>query len=145
MVSTLCKEKNNVFNNIKTEEFTLENRLELLRKSGQISEQVLAETKEVKQIIEDRYKIKLTEERERDRMFVTHVALALQRLINGNEIEKVSPDIIAEVKGYPEEFGFAKDIANKIERKLNVKVPESELAFIAAYLCIFHGKIEPLK
>ncbi len=145
MVNSLCEEKGDIPNNIKTEEFTLENRLELLRKSGQISEQVLAETKEVKQIIEDKYKIKLTEKRRRDRMFVTHVALALQRLIKGNEIEKISPDIIAEVKGYPEEFGFAKEIADKIERKLNVKVPESELAFVAAYLCIFHGKIEQFK
>ena len=131
-----------LFQKLATGEITLEDRLQLLRKSGQINDQVLEETKEVTRIIEEKYKIELTEKREGDAMFVTHVAIALQRLVDGEQINETSSFVMNEVKKYPEEFEFAKQIAKTVEGKLGVKVPEAEVAFIAAYLCILHGKTE---
>ena len=122
--------------------FTLDDRLELIKNSGQITENVVRETKKVVQMIEEKYKIKLKEERRQDAMFVTHVTIALQRLVDGKEFDEIPSSVIQEVKGYPEEYEFAKEIVNKVEGDMNVKVPEAELGFIAAYICLVSGKVK---
>ena len=125
-----------------SKEFTLGDRLELLHKSGQITDDVFRETKEVMRMIEERYEIKLREERRQDAMFVTHVAIALQRLVDGKELEEIPSVVHDEVKRYPEEYAFAKDIVRKVEEDMKVMVPEAELGFIATYVCLVSGKVK---
>jgi len=119
---------------------TLNGRLELLKKSGQIDERAQELTKDVLAMIEKKYKIRLTEEN--SGMFVTHLSIALQRLINKKPFSIEYPAVLDEVRKYTEEYEFGNEIKEMIEKCLNLKVPETELGFIVAYLCILTGKTQ---
>jgi len=97
-------------------------------------------TKDVLAMVEKEYKIRLTEEN--SGMFVTHLSIALQRLIDKKPFNIEHPAVLDEVRKHTEEYEFGNEIKEMIEKCLNLKVPETELGFIVAYLCILTGKTQ---
>ncbi len=61
-----------------------------------------------------------------------HIAIAIYRIRNNNYIS-IEDEVYDKFKN-TEEFGIAKKMLNKIEEKVNIKFPESEIAYIAMHL-----------
>ena len=67
-------------------------------------------------------------------VFVTHMAMAMQRVVNGEEVNELDDFIW---KGMLEEecFGKAEEMYNKISQKSFIKIPEGEKKFIIMHIC----------
>ncbi|SHH74673.1 Transcriptional antiterminator [Caloranaerobacter azorensis DSM 13643] len=63
---------------------------------------------------------------------VTHIAIAIKRLRDNKEI-KMSPCNLSKIKEFTE-FEAAKSMAEKLEEKFNIKIPEDEIGYIAMHL-----------
>lgn len=117
---------------------SLELRLQLLEESGQISPAIAELTREVMRRIEAAYQLELTEAN--GAMFVTHLAVALERLRTGQAISEMPEAALAEVKGYTREWQFVTEITREAADRLKVQVPEGEVGFLTAHLAaLVHG------
>lgn len=63
---------------------------------------------------------------------VTHIAIAIKRLRDNKEI-KMSPCNLSKIKEFTE-FKAAESMAEKLEKKFNIKIPEDEIGYIAMHL-----------
>lgn len=117
---------------------SLDFRLRLLEDSGTISPQVAAWTRRVMARVEAEYGLTLTEEN--GAMFVTHLAVALERLRAGEAIERMPSQALVEVRGYSREWHFMQRVAEEAASDLGVAVPEGEIGFLTAHLAaLVHG------
>lgn len=112
---------------------SLELRLRLLEESGQIGPEVAELTRFVLERVQERYGVVLTEQN--GAMFITHLAVALERLRSGQAIDCMLADGLAEVKAYPEEWAFVSQVVGEeAGQRLGVAVPEGEIGFLTAHL-----------
>lgn len=107
-------------------------RLQLLQESGQVSPAVAELTLEYVKKIEDRFEVQLTEEN--GAMLVTHLAMALERLQKGEPVGELPPEALAELKAQTEAWAFMSQLAQEVEARLGVTVPEAEIGFLTAHL-----------
>jgi transcriptional antiterminator len=64
--------------------------------------------------------------------FTDHIMFAITRIKNG--LEMGNPFLMETKALYPQEFAVAKEVVEVINGKLNVKLPESEVGFIALHI-----------
>lgn len=113
-------------------------RLKLLEDSETISPSVAGLTRWVMSRVEDEYHLTLTEEN--GAMFVTHLAVALERLRVGEAIEQMPPAALEEVRGYEREWDFMQGVAQEAAARLGVSVPAGEVGYLTAHLAtLVHG------
>lgn len=105
-------------------------RLRLLRDSGVIRPDVEAAMRSAVGWLE---KACIPMDSEQGRMFVTHVAMAVQRAVDGETIAGLSPDLMEEVKGSPW-FPTAEKFLDFIG-SLGVSLPESEQGYLLVHVC----------
>lgn len=111
---------------------SFEERFKLLVESGQASEKTIAATKMAIALVESHYGIKLTEVNAS--MLVTHLAITLRRLMDGEMLIEM-PDVVwQEIREYPEELDLAASIVSEIEEFLGASISRSEVAYIAVHL-----------
>lgn len=111
---------------------SLDFRLQLLEDSQTISPEVAGLARRLMARVEAEYDLTLTEEN--GSMFVTHLAVALERLRAGEAIEQMPPAALAEVRGYRREWGFMQRVAEEAGTQLGVSVPEGEVGFLTVHL-----------
>lgn len=117
---------------------SLDFRLRLLEDSRTISPEVAQWTRRAMARVEAEYGLILTEEN--GAMFVTHLAVALERLRAGEAIERMPSEALAEVRGYSREWHFMQRVAEEAASDLGVAVPEGEVGFLTAHLAaLVHG------
>lgn len=121
---------------------SFEERFQLLLESGQLTEPVLEVTREIVTAIQNRYGITLTEENAG--MFVTHIAMALQRIASGQPLETVSDEVWEETRQCQDEWSFARELAALARKRLEIQVPESELAYMVLHLRVLVGPVSML-
>lgn len=121
---------------------SFEERFQLLLESGQLTEPVLEVTQEIVYAIQNRYGITLTEENAG--MFVTHIAMALQRIASGQPLETVSDEVWEETRQCQDEWSFARELAALARKRLEIQVPESELAYMVLHLRVLVGPVSML-
>ena len=114
-------------------------RFQLLVESGQLSERVVEVTREIVTAIQNRCGIALTEEN--GAMFVTHIAMALQRIANGQALETASDGVWEESRQYEDEWSFARELAALVRKRVEIQVPESELAYLVLHLRVLVGPV----
>lgn len=110
----------------------LKERLDILKDSGQISEKIKIAVTDFAEEFEKKYILTMTEEN--SSMLITHLAMALARITNGEEIGEPNEFVLNEVKEnkiYDELPKFYK----RMEEKLNINIPDSEKGFIAIHAC----------
>ena len=118
---------------------SLDFRLQLLKDSETISPEVAGLTRRLMARVEAEYGLTLTEEN--GSMFVTHLAVALERLRAGEAIEQMPPEALAEVRGHAREWAFMQQAAGEAASQLGVSVPEGEVGFLTAHLAaLVHGE-----
>lgn len=118
---------------------SFEERFQLLLESGQLTERVVEVTREIVDAIQNRYGITLTEENAG--MFVTHIAMALQRIASGQALETVSDEVWEETRQCEEEWSFARELAALVRERMEIQVPESELAYMVLHLRVLVGPV----
>lgn len=106
-------------------------RFEILKKSGLITEQAVVQVKKILELLEEQgWQL----DEEKLVMFTTHMAMALQRIVNGQYEEPLDRAILESMKTektYPKARTFAK----KIKEAVNVELPEVEEEYILVHLC----------
>lgn len=107
-------------------------RFELLLDTGQVSLAVVNVTLKVITEIENRYGRRLTEDNAA--MFVTHMLMAFQRLVEHEELHEVPPEILEEVEPYTDTRLFVAETVGKELQSFDVHVPDAEIAYLTVHL-----------
>ena len=107
-------------------------RLNILKESGQITEETYEKLLKVIKIFEQKYKIILSEEN--GAMYITHLSAALTRMYKGEVIHEVSEEIYDEIK-VNAHFTKSQEILNYIEESLKLNFAMGERGFIIAHIC----------
>ncbi|KYO67046.1 PRD domain-containing protein [Thermovenabulum gondwanense] len=78
---------------------------------------------------------KICTEDEHYEMFITHLAMSVKRLKEGEKLElTIDEELFNEVKNCPNYYR-ALDILQNIENIIEIKLPESEKRFVLLHLC----------
>ncbi|SKC81724.1 PRD domain-containing protein [Maledivibacter halophilus] len=111
----------------------LKERLEILKQAGEISDEIMGVVIEFIKNFEKKYSLEINEEN--GSMLITHLSMALARIKRGEEIDGMDESVLNEIKQNPI-YGELPEFYDEIEKKLQIKIPDSERGFIAA-----HGSI----
>ncbi|KKI93896.1 PtsGHI operon antiterminator [Bacillus sp. SA1-12] len=95
-----------------------------------IDEEMLDVVQDVIQYISDRVEHPLNEHIHI--ALTDHITFALKRLQQGMDLK--NPFLIETKSLYPFEFQLATDVIDRLNKKLNVKLPEGEIGFIALHI-----------
>jgi hypothetical protein len=114
----------------------LKERIDLLHQTNQIDDYVYGQLPVLLKRVEDYLQITLSEENAGP--FVSHLAIALQRILQKTPVLEVSDELKALTEKYPDYYQFAADI-------LALPGTESvtcnaEASFVTLYLCLLSGK-----
>lgn len=112
-------------------------RLQILKDSGQIDEEIYNNLLKVIESFNNNFQIKLLEEN--GGMFITHLAVALARIKNKELVEPIEELIFEEIRN-DSNFEKAKEILTKIEEDINISIPEVEKTFILMHIVTLLSK-----
>lgn len=110
----------------------LNNRLHILMDANQISQRTFDEALKVIDMFNSRWNISLTEEN--GSMFITHLSIALERILKGETIEHIEESVYQEVLNNKNFHKYEK-IVNDIEAEIDIKIPENEKVYLNIYVC----------
>jgi transcriptional antiterminator len=111
-------------------------RVDLLLDSEQIEREVYDLIPSILKKVEDELQVQLTDENAGP--FITHLAIALQRIKKNEVIEESSSEIKLLTEKYQNLFELAKEILSDITPKL-VDI-NAEASYITLYFCLLTGK-----
>jgi hypothetical protein len=106
-------------------------RIDILEQGSVISKEVAGYAN---QVIDMMYEEFQEPEMSKAEMFITHLAMAAQRVFTGAPLEELDETIWEEVMK-SENFGKAETFYNKIQAISPVSCPEGERKFIMLHLC----------
>ena len=106
-------------------------RLEILEGAGLIEKRVAEQTEKIIRLI---YSGKPEVDAEKMEIFVTHIAMAMQRILNGQKEEPLSEAVLKELQ---EEASYenAKSLAQKVYETVNIEFPMVEQEYLIVHLC----------
>ena len=109
-------------------------RLEVLENANLISRKTVDRAEKMISIIEN--DVQIDEMKESDGMFITHLAVALERVLKGEAISDDAIDdlIYQEVLQHPK-YQECKTLVASMKRELDLEMPEVEWKFIQIHLC----------
>ena len=68
-------------------------------------------------------------------MFITHVALAIERLANGSPLTmELPPSLLDEVRDRTEDWQFAEMLGRQVEQAIGEPLNQNEIGYIAAHV-----------
>ncbi len=121
---------------------TVESRLHLLQDSNQISPEITTATRRLADSVEAYLEVSLSGSVAMS--FITHLALGLERLLNGAPLENALPDdLLAEARDRPDDWAFTQRLARQVEQELGVALPESELGYLAIHISTLSEVVNP--
>ncbi|MFV0479782.1 MAG: PRD domain-containing protein [Anaerorhabdus sp.] len=99
--------------------------------AGKVIETEIAETaRRVMLLMENKYQI----EEEAMEVMITHFAMASQRIVRGDVVDKMNEDILNEIKS-DKTYDRAMDILSDIKSLSDVDFPTSEEQFMLLHIC----------
>jgi transcriptional antiterminator len=107
-------------------------RFALMLDSGQIQQRIVDVVMEIIRQIERDYHLSLNEDNAG--MFVTHIALALQRLADDQPLEETPPVVLAEARTMAQQWDYAQRLAAYIAEALVKSLPEGEIGYLTIHL-----------
>lgn len=110
----------------------LNDRLELLCNGGQISGKIKESIINVIKLFDNKLNIKLTEEN--GAVFITHLAIAAERMMRNKKINPMDDNLYREVRENPN-YHRSVDVLEDIEKETGMEFPENEKAFIILHIC----------
>lgn len=106
-------------------------RLEILEGSKLIEPNVTEQVKKIILLLFQRNKPIDTEKME---MFTTHIAMAIQRIINGEREKPLDDEVLRDLKE-EEVYTEAEKFAQDIYKNIDVEFPDAEKGYLVAHLC----------
>ena len=107
-------------------------RLDMLEESGQLTTLARWLTENALARVAGELGVTLTEDNAAQ--FVTHLAIALNRLQRGEPVEP-SAVVSDEVREYPREQAVMRRVMNECEEVLDRHVPDAEVDYMTVHLC----------
>lgn len=107
-------------------------RLELLRNGGQISLETNQFMLKIIEMFQVKLCIKLTEEN--GAMFITHLAIACERMKKNEKIDPMHESAYGEVKGNSN-YSRSEAVLEDIEKEIGIRFLECEKTYIILHLC----------
>ena len=108
-------------------------RLSILRQGNVISPEAETLVRRVISRLEERWQIKLTEEM--GGRMVTHLAMALMRIIRNEEIPAPETDIMDEFRDL-ESFDLSVEIVNDLVDWTPMNLPDAEMKYMIVNICL---------
>ena len=112
-------------------------RLQILEDSGEISFSVAQSVRAFIRQLESRYAFEVSEEN--GAMFVTHLAVALNRIQKGETIEEIDPILLTEAEG-TRYWSALPGLLAELEAGAKVKIPQQERGYLALHLAVMLDK-----
>ena len=112
-------------------------RLQILQDAGQLSEANHRAIAGIIAMLADDWNIELTEEN--GAMFVTHLAIALERIAKGEPVKPVEEYVLAELKSQ-DCFGSCRRALAGIAAIVGREFPEEEEGYVLIHLCTLFAK-----
>lgn len=112
---------------------TLEERLDILENSFLIDSDIKASMLKIINIFKNKYNIFLTEEN--GAMLITHIAMAMVRIKNNQNIKEIDNLAYEEVIK-SDYFDKANNIYGDLENILSASIPEDEKKYILVSICV---------
>lgn len=112
-------------------------RLKLLKDGAQIDEDTYNNLLKIIESFKKDFQIELSEEN--GGMFITHLAVALERIKKKELVEPIEDLIFEEVRN-DKNFKKANDILGSLENDINISVPEVERPFILMHIVTLLSK-----
>lgn len=109
----------------------LRQRLIILNESGKIDYETVVSIEDFIKIVEEELNVDITEDN--GSMFVTHLAMAISRIKNGEEIVTLEESLLKELKSQPY-YNKIPKLITSLEEQLEIKIPESEFGYIGLHL-----------
>jgi transcriptional regulatory protein LevR len=107
-------------------------RFHLMLESGQMQPPVLEIVMRIIHQIEQDYNLTLDEDNAG--VFVTHVALALQRLADDEALESIPSLVLDEARTFTRQWAYAEKLAATVASALNKSLPEGEIGYLTIHL-----------
>jgi transcriptional antiterminator len=107
-------------------------RFSLMLDSGQVKQRVVDMVMEIIQQLEQDYHLSLNEDNAG--MFVSHIALALERLADDKPLEEYPPVVLAEARTMAQQWAYAQKIAAHTANSLGKPLPEGEIGYLTIHL-----------
>ena len=108
-------------------------RLDILKMSGQLSEEMYHKVLEIIEKFNENHNIVIHEEN--GAMLITHLCIALNRIEKEEKVSKIESDIFAEVESNAF-YAQSEEILAGIEEVLGFKMPEEERGYMLMHLCV---------
>lgn len=115
----------------------LDNRLVILKDSGQIDEEIYKKIIKIIAMFNTIWDIELKEEN--GAMLITHLCIALQRVKNNCPVEKIDKELYEQVKKN-KYFKTCQKALYDIKKEINMDIPQSEESFLMMHLCVLFEK-----
>ena len=112
-------------------EESLNQRLEILLSSGVITQSISDYSKTVVKLLINQ---KSEADSDRAAMFITHLAMAGQRILEGKEEKPLDGQILETVKQEPV-YGSALDFLTYMLNQTDLEFPDTEKDFLTVHLC----------
>lgn len=112
-------------------------RLQILKDAGQLSEENYRAITRVIEMLADDWNIGLTEEN--GAMFITHLAIAFERIGKGETVKPVDECVLDELKGQSC-FSYCRQALVSIANILGREIPEEEEGYVLIHLCTLFAK-----
>lgn len=112
-------------------EESLNQRLEILLSSGVITQRISDYSKTVVKLLINQ---KPEADSDRAAMFITHLAMAGQRILEGKEEKPLDGQILETVKQEPV-YGSALDFLTNMLNQTDLEFPDTEKDFLMVHLC----------
>lgn len=116
---------------------SLSMRLQILKDAGQLNEANYQAITKVIEMLADDWNIELTEEN--GAMFITHLAIAFERIAKGETVKPVEDFVLEELKGQ-KCFTYCSQALVSITAILGDEIPAEEEGYILIHLCTLFTK-----
>jgi len=120
----------------------LDVRLDILRGSNQIDDEVYCNLKDIIEMVKNKHDIKLNEENAA--MLMTHLSVAIMRIKNKDIVKAVDEDIFEEIRS-SEYYALSNEWIKDMEEVIHRSIPENEKGFIVMHLCTLFVNLEYTK
>lgn len=108
-----------------------EQRIQILFDGDVISKEVYSDCKKVIGILKDSGR---EYDNEKMGIFITHIAMALQRISKGEIESPVGDEIVNQMKT-DSDYDTAKNLLNQIQEQINQALPDVEKDYLMIHLC----------
>lgn len=107
-------------------------RMDMLLEINMVTDDEYTDLKKIVNILNEHTNVLITDETAG--VFITHIAAAMKRQRDEEQLNQLDQSVIDEIRGC-EEFVYAEDLTSKMLSAIQTSLPENEINFMYLHLC----------